>query len=293
MASTGTVDGDYLPALETIMARLEGRPEKLMGYKMKNESQIPDLETYFPPADLLQQRVILVTGASDGIGRAAAMSYAQHGATVILLGRTKRKLEKLYDEIIAAGAPRPAIVQMDLARAQGEHFQALVDGIAEEHGRLDGLLHNAGILGDMTPIEHYDIATWQRVLHINLTAPFVLTRTLMPLLKASPDASVVFISSGVGRKGRAYWGAYAVSKFGIEGLAEVLAEETEARENLRVNTLNPGAVRTQMRYLAMPGEDRDRLRRPEEIMAPYLFLMGPDSRGVHGQRIDCQPKPKD
>lgn len=256
---------------------------------MKNTSEIIDFEKYMPADDLLKGRVILVTGAGDGIGRAAAMSYARHGATVVLLGRTMKKLEKLYDDILAAGWPRPSIVQMDLAKAQGEHYQALIDGLSEEFGRLDGLLHNAGILGDMTPIEHYDIATWQRVLHINLTAVFVLTRSLMPLLKASPDASVVMVSSGVGRQGRAYWGAYAVSKFGIEGLTQVLADETESRDNLRVNCLNPGATRTQMRYMARPGEDRDSLKRPEDIMGPYLFLMGPDSRGVHGQSIDCQP----
>jgi len=256
---------------------------------MKNTKQLIDFNNYQPANDLLAGRVILVTGAGDGIGRAAAMSYARHGATVVLLGRTVKKLEKLYDEILAAGSPRPSIVQMDLAKAQGEHYQALIDGLTEEFGRLDGLLHNAGILGDMTPIEHYDITTWQRVLHVNLTAVFVLTRSMMPLLKASADASVVMVSSGVGRRGRAYWGAYAVSKFGIEGLTQVLADETESNDNLRVNCLNPGATRTQMRYMVRPGEDRDKLKRPEEIMAPYLFLMGPDSRGVHGQSIDCQP----
>ncbi len=256
---------------------------------MKNTKEIPDLNNYYPPESLLSGRVILVTGAGDGIGRAAAMSYARHGATVVLLGRTVKKLEKLYDEILAADGPRPSIVQMDLAKAQGEHYQGLIDGLTDEFGRLDGLLHNAGILGDMTPIEHYDISTWQRVLHVNLTSVFILTRSMMPLLKASPDASIVTVSSGVGRRGRAYWGAYAVSKFGIEGLTQVLADEAESRENLRVNCLNPGATRTQMRYLARPGEDRDKLKRPDEIMAPYLFLMGPDSRGVHGQSIDCQP----
>jgi NAD(P)-dependent dehydrogenase (short-subunit alcohol dehydrogenase family) len=257
---------------------------------MKNTKELPDFDTYQPSPDLLKGRVILVTGAGDGIGRAASLAFARHGATVLLLSRSQKKLERLYDEIVEAGHPRPSIVQMDLNKAQGEHYQALIDGITEAHGRLDGLLHNAAILGDLTPIDHYDISTWQRVLHVNLTSVFVLTRCLLPLLKASSDASVVMTSSGVGRRGRAYWGAYAVSKFGIEGLAQVLADETESRDTLRVNVLNPGATRTELRYRAMPGENRDLLKRPEDIMAPYLFLMGPDSRGVHGQSIDCQPR---
>lgn len=257
---------------------------------MKDEMKLPDLKEYKPRKDLLTGRVILVTGAGDGIGRAAALGYAAHGATVLLLGRTQKKLEQVYDDILAAGGARPSIVQMDFTQAQGEHYQALIDGISEEHGRLDGLLNNAAILGDMTPIEHYDIATWQRVIHVNLTSVFILTRCMLPLLKASEDASVIMTSSGVGRQGRAYWGAYAISKFGIEGLTQVLADETGDRDNLRVNCLNPGATRTQLRYRAMPGEDQDTLPRPEDILAPYLFLMGPDSRGVHGRSIDCQPK---
>lgn len=256
---------------------------------MNENTQLAVLKDYRPADDLLKDRVVLVTGAGDGIGRAASLAYAAHGATVLLLGRTQKKLEQVYDEIVAAGGARPSIVQMDFHKAQGEHYQALIDGIAEEHGRLDGLLNNAAILGDMTPIEHYDIATWQRVMHVNLTSVFVLTRCLLPLLKASEDASIIMTSSGVGRRGRAYWGAYAVSKFGIEGLTQVLADETANRDDLRVNCLNPGATRTQLRSRAMPGEDRDKLLRPEDIMAPYLYLMGPDSRGVHGRSIDCQP----
>ncbi len=256
---------------------------------MTNTMQIPDFDTYKPKTDCLTGRVILVTGAGDGIGRAAALAYASHGATVLLLGRTQKKLEQVYDEILSAGGARPSIIQMDFTKAQGEHYQALIDGIGEEHGRLDGLLNNAAILGDLTPIEHYDIATWQQVIHVNLTSVFILTRCMLPLLRASQDASVIMTSSGVGRQGRAYWGAYAVSKFGVEGLTQVLADETGNRENLRVNCLNPGATRTQLRYRAMPGEDQDSLRRPTDILGPYLYLMGPDSRGVHGQSIDCQP----
>jgi NAD(P)-dependent dehydrogenase (short-subunit alcohol dehydrogenase family) len=246
-----------------------------------------DPRTYQPPANLLENRVILVTGAGSGIGRAAARSFADHGATVILLGRTVSKLESLYDEIIDSGAPTPAISVMNLAKAQGPDYFQLAEQIETEYGRLDGLLHNAGILGHRTPLEQYEVATWTEVMHINLTAPFVLTQVLLPLLKKSPDASCVFTSSGVGRKGRAYWGAYAVSKFGTEGLAQVLADET-ASTTLRVNCINPGATRTAMRHAAYPGEDPESLPMPEEILASYLYLFGPDSHGISGQSLDAQ-----
>jgi NAD(P)-dependent dehydrogenase (short-subunit alcohol dehydrogenase family) len=243
---------------------------------------------YVAPAGLLRDRVILVTGAGGGIGRAAASSFAAHGATVVLLGRATRKLESLHAQITRAGHPEPAIVVLDLAKAQGPAYFDLAAQIGERYGRLDGLLHNAAILGDRTPIEQYDVGTWHQVLHVNLTAAFVLTQVLMPQLRASPDASVLFTSSGVGRRGKAYWGAYAVSKFGVEGLSQVLAEETSGTTHIRVNCINPGGTRTAMRRLAYPGEAPDARPKPEAIMAPYLYLMGPDSRGITGQSLDCQ-----
>lgn len=247
-----------------------------------------DPRKYAARPDLLRGHIILVTGAGDGIGRAAALAFAQHGATVILLGRTRGKLEKLHDEIVAAGHAQPAIAVVDLAKAQGPVYFELRDQIQQQFGRLDGLLHNAGILGDRAPIEHYDIGTWHQVMHVNLTAPFVLTQLLMPLLRLAENASVVFTSSGVGRRGRAYWGAYAVSKFGIEGLAQVLAEETRDATRIRVNCINPGATRTAMRLKAYPGEDPRRLPQADTLMPVYLYLMGPDSLGITGQSLDCQ-----
>jgi len=247
-----------------------------------------DLAGYSPAPDLLKDRVVLVTGAGDGIGRAVSLSYARHGATVVLLGRTVSKLESLHDEILAAGGPPPGIAPMDLAKALAPEYLALKDSLESEYGCLHGLLHNAGILGDRSPLEQYDIGVWHEVLHINLTAPFVLTQVLFPLLAASGDASVIFTSSGVGRRGRAFWGAYAVSKFGIEGLSQVLADETENGGKIRANCINPGATRTAMRRQAYPAEDPRTLAAPEDILGPYLYLMGPDSRGVTGQSIDCQ-----
>jgi NAD(P)-dependent dehydrogenase (short-subunit alcohol dehydrogenase family) len=246
-----------------------------------------DPKNYTPRTDLLTDRVILVTGAGAGIGRALAKSFAAHGATVGLLGRTLKKLETVYDEIVAEGYPRPSIAPLDLAKAGGPEFFQLADSIRDEFGRLDGIVHNAGILGHLSPIEHYDIKTWTEVMHINLTVPFALTQTLLPLLKAANDASVIFTSSGVGRKGRAYWGAYAVSKFGTEGLSQVLADELEGNA-VRVNCINPGRTRTAMRAAAYPAEDPETLPAPEEIVMAYLYLMGPDSIGVTGQSLDAQ-----
>lgn len=244
---------------------------------------------YQPAADLLEGRILLVTGAGDGIGRAAALAFAGHGATVILLGRTIAKLEKVYDEIEAAGGPQPAIFPLNFEGATLKDYHDMAETLDKEFGRLDGILHNAGILGRITPFEQYNPELWEQVMQVNINGPIWMTQALLPLLKSSPDASVVFTSSSVGRRGRAYWGAYAVSKFATEGFVEVLADEVEHLGTLRVNSLNPGATRTAMRKTAYPGEDERTLRGPEEIMPTYLWLMGPDSRGHNGEKFDAQP----
>jgi NAD(P)-dependent dehydrogenase (short-subunit alcohol dehydrogenase family) len=249
---------------------------------------VTPITQYQPAAGLLAGRIILVTGAGAGIGRALAKAAANLGATVVLLGRTVSRLESLYDEICAAGSPTPAIFPLNLERATGEDYDRLSGAIETQWGRLDGLVQNAGLLGSRTPIGHHDVAEWQRVLHVNLTAPFILCRCLLPLLLKSEDASIVFASSGVGRRGKAYWGAYAVSKFAIEGLNQVLADELGNKPNIRVNALNPGPTRTAMRAAAYPAEDPGRLKTPEEILGAYLYLLGPDSRGVTGQTFDAQ-----
>ncbi|WP_445001319.1 YciK family oxidoreductase [Halomonas mongoliensis] len=244
---------------------------------------------YQAPGDLLKERIILVTGAGDGIGRAAALTFARHGATVILLGRTIAKLEKVYDEIEAAGGPQPAIFPLNFEGAVLKDYHDMAETLDKEFGRLDGILHNAGLLGRITPFEQYNPELWDQVMQVNINGPIWMTQALLPLLKSAEDASVVFTSSGVGRKGRAYWGAYAVSKFATEGFVEVLADELEHLGNVRVNSLNPGATRTQMRKQAYPGELAESLRTPEEIMPTYLWLMGPDSRGHNGEKFDAQP----
>ncbi len=247
------------------------------------------MHDYRAPADLLVDRIILVTGAGSGIGRAAALTYAQYGATVILSGRTIKKLEEVYDDIEALGGAQPAIFPVNLEGAVAKDYEDLAQAIETEFGRLDGLLHNASILGHRTPIEHYDADTWNKVLQVNLTAGFLLTRGLMPVMRQAKDASIVFTSSSVGRRGKAYWGAYAVSKFGTEGLMQVLADElTDGEYTIRVNSINPGATRTGMRAMAYPAEDPETLPRPEDIMNLYLYLMGSDSKEITGQMFNAQ-----
>ncbi|BES70899.1 YciK family oxidoreductase [Marinobacter nanhaiticus D15-8W] len=244
---------------------------------------------YQAPSDLLKDRIILVTGAGDGIGRCAAKTYAAHGATVILLGRTLSKLESVYDEIEAAGHPQPAIVPMNLEGAAVKDYEEMAMTIEESFGRVDGVLHNAALLGQRTPIELYDPETWDQLMRVNVTAPFLLCRALIPAMRNSEDASIIFMSSSVGRKAKAYWGAYAVSKFALEGLSQLLADELDdERHNIRVNSLNPGATRTNMRAHAYPAENPVNNPTPAEIMPAFLYLMGRDSHGVTGQQINAQ-----
>ena len=246
------------------------------------------MRDYQAPADLLKDRAILVTGAGAGIGKAAALTFAEHGATVALLGRSEAKLEQVYDLITRAGQAEPALIPFDLGAAAPAQFDQLAALLETEFGRLDGLLHNAAWLGTLSPIEHYDPETWYRVFQTNLHAPFLLTQSCLSLLKQAPDASVIFTSDQVGRSGKAYWGAYGASKFAIEGLMQMLSEELTVNTSVRVNSIDPGAVRTRMRTLAYPAENPNQLPEPETIMASYLYLMGPDSRDITGQALNAQ-----
>lgn len=248
------------------------------------------IRNFTPQPDCLKGKNILVTGAGDGIGKAAAIAYAKQGATVLLLGKTASKLEAVYDEIEAAGGAEPAMLPLNLEIASFPELQEIAILIEREVGHLDGILHNAGVLGVLTPLEMYDPIIFEQVMKVNFTATFMLTQALFPLLKAAPTASVVFTGSGVGSQPRAFWGAYALSKQAIEGMSSIFTQETQKTTALRFNVINPGATRTQMRAAAYPSENPSTLLPPEDLMNAYIALMCDEMAGVKGQVIDLQPK---
>ena len=246
------------------------------------------MKDYLPRTDLLAGRVILVTGASSGLGRAASLAYARHGATVALLARNADKLEAVYDEIVAAGSPEPAMFPYDLAAADDRSLETLAGTIAHHLKRLDGILHSAHQFYSLTPLDLQTLEQWQALMRVNLIAPFALTRACLPLLKAAPDASVVFTGETHGHHPSAYWGGYAVAKSGLETLTRVWSDELDSDKTLRMNTLIPGLVATSLRSRTHPGLSPESLPSVEDMMPWYLYLMGEDSRAVRGQIIECQ-----
>ncbi|MEP0357132.1 MAG: YciK family oxidoreductase [Paraglaciecola sp.] len=247
------------------------------------------MHTYQATDNYLKNKTILVTGAGDGIGKEAALQYGKYGATVILLGKTVAKLESVYDEIIALGGPEPAIVPLDLKGATSQHYRDMANTIGDQFGCLDGLLHNASLLGHLGPFTQISENDWQNVFQVNLTSQFLMTQALIPILKKAPNASVIFTTSSVGITGRAYWGPYAISKFATQGMMQVLADEYD-NSSIRFNSLNPGATRTLMRSKAYPAENPESLKTPAEIMPLYLYLMGNESSEENGQTFHAQPK---
>lgn len=242
---------------------------------------------YQPQRDLLRNHIILVTGASDGIGKEAALTYAGYGARVILLGRNEQKLRLVADQITENGGQTASLHLLDLATCTPDDCQHIAENIAAQYSRLDGVLHNAGLLGDVCPMNQQKPDVWNEVMQVNVNATFYMTQALLPLLLKAENGSLVFTSSSVGRQGRANWGAYAASKFATEGMMQVLAEEYQNR--LRVNCINPGGTRTGMRASAFPSEDPQKLKTPADIMPLYLWLMGDDSRRKTGMTFDAQP----
>jgi NAD(P)-dependent dehydrogenase (short-subunit alcohol dehydrogenase family) len=246
-----------------------------------------NMRDYSASSNLLRERVILITGAGSGIGRAVARACAVHGATVVLLGPVQRELEEVYDQIEAAGGPTPALFVMNLDKAEETEFEGLAITLGQEFQRLDGLLHNAAILPFLSRFDDLELQAWEQVMRVNLTAPYLLTRACLPLLRASPDASLLFTSDSVGRKGKAYWNAYGVAKFGIEGMMQIMADELE-NSAIRVNSIDPGPVRTNLRAKVYPGMDPGSWPEPETVTGAYLYLLGPDSKGVSGQALSAQ-----
>ncbi len=244
---------------------------------------------YPVPAHALKDKVILITGAGDGIGRQAAITYAEYGATLVLLGRTKSKLEQTAEEIEQAGYIKPMLCTVDLQEATRRDYHNVARKIEEEYNRLDGLLHNAGQLGSIEPFEEIAEAVFDELMQVNVKAQVMLTQALLPLLHNSDNGRIIFTSSTVGHIGRALWGGYAISKFATEGMMLVLADELK-QSRIRVNAINPGATRTSMRAKARPEEDPETLKTPLEIMPLYLYLMSEQSDAINGQCLDAQPR---
>ena len=236
----------------------------------------------------LNDSTILITGAGNGIGRAVSKACAAAGATVILLDKQLPALESLYDEIVASGAPEPALYPMDLAGATVENYELMAQQFAENFDSLEGVIHNAAALPYLSRIDDYDISTWFEVMQVNLNAAFILTQSLLPLLRKAKQASIVFSADKVGQQPKAYWGAYATAKAGQIALMQTLADELEGSSNIRANAVNPGATHTALRHNVYPGEDTALLKQPEALAPLYLWLLGNESREINGEVIDFE-----
>lgn len=245
------------------------------------------MNNYQAPHQHLQDRVILVTGAGQGIGRTAALAFAAQGATVILVGRKQSKLEEAYDEIVAAKLPEPVIFPLDLTKAGEAEFKAMAEGIHQQLGRLDGILHNAARFDNLSPLEIQNAEQMTGMYKVNVLAPFLITKYCLPLLKRAPDASVLFTSTTAAHHPVAFWGAHAISKSAAETMAAIWAEEMSTFPNVRINTVIPGPVQAPQRRKSHPGEITENLPDAASIMPLYLYLMGHDSAGVTGQVFEA------
>jgi NAD(P)-dependent dehydrogenase (short-subunit alcohol dehydrogenase family) len=249
-----------------------------------------DFLNYTPNKKLLENRTIVITGASGGIGKTMALACAAAGATVVLLGRTMAKLESVYDAIEQCGGPQPAIFPINFESATAQDYAQLKNALNEEFGKIDGLLHSAVTTGTCTPISQHSIDEWLTLMHVNVTAPFMLTQCLLPLLQQSNDASVIFTGTDVGYQGKAYWGGYAASKAAQENLMQSLADEFCDSTKLRFNSINPGPTRTALRVNLYPAENPNSVPSAESHIAQYLYLLGPASQGVSGQQFKIELK---
>ncbi len=241
-----------------------------------------------PVIDSLRERVVLVTGATGGLGAPLARACAAQGAVVVLHARVVRKIEALYDEIVAAGHPEPIILPLDLAKASADDFGNVASALQGQLGRLDGIVHTAALLGSLGPMEHQSFDSWLSLLRVNVAAPMGLTRALMPLLDASPDASVVLTLDDRGEAPRAYWGGYAVTKAAVSALARELADEWENRDHLRINAVVPGPIHSPLRGRTHPGEDKSALPAPDALVPLYLHLLAGQAKADSGRLFDAQ-----
>jgi NAD(P)-dependent dehydrogenase (short-subunit alcohol dehydrogenase family) len=246
-----------------------------------------DWQSYQADSNDFNEKVFLVTGAADGIGKAVTIALAEQGATVLMLDKKARHLEKLFDQILERGFTEPVILPVDLMQANPESTTTLAQAIHDDIGRLDGILHNAAELGSPSPLDQYDIEYWNSVMHTNLQAPYFLTRALLPMLKQDFNTQVLFTSADVGRKASAYWGAYSIAYAGLEAQMEIWAQELEKISNVKVNSIDPGPVRTSFRRRSHPGESQEALATPQSITPAYLKLLS-GRHEFHGARLSVK-----
>lgn len=246
-----------------------------------------DWRSYTPEKNQFSDKIILVTGAAAGIGRAVTLALAEQGATVLMLDKKARHLEKLFDQVVERGWAEPVILPIDLMEVTPETATTLAQSVYDDIGKLDGILHNAAELGSPSPMDQYDMDYWNQVLHTNLQAPYLLTRALLPVLKQDYSTNVLFTSADVGRQAAAYWGAYSIAYAGLEAQMKIWAEELENVSNVKVNSIDPGPVRTTLRRRSHPGESQQSLVTPADIAPAYLKLFGSE-HGHHGDRLSIQ-----
>lgn len=250
-----------------------------------------NLLAYVPSEGSLQGRVILVTGAAAGMGRAIAKACAQFGATVVMLDKEVRRAEETYDEIVNAGYPEPAIYPLDMQGATVKDYEDLANNLREQLGRLDGVVLNAAWLSAFTPIKYYEAELWSKMIMVNLHANFLLTRAVLPLLEEAGDASIVFAAH---ESNKAYFGAFGVAKAGMDAYCDILAAEYDDPQHfIRVNAVDTGPIRTSMRTLNYPGENPDTMARPEALVGPFLFFLGPDAGKRTGEHLKVERQPAD
>lgn len=241
---------------------------------------------YEAPADLLAGRVVLVTGAGQGLGRAVALACARHGATVALLGRKQEKLEKTYDAIAGAGGAEPAMLPLDLATAGAPEFEQLAHLVRRSLGGLHGIAHCASHFVPLGPLSNQTLDQWLTLLRVNLAAPFALTKACLPMLSAAPESSVIFTSETHAAHPRAYWGGFAVAKSGLATLAAIWADELEHAGRPRMNVIIPGPMATPQRMQSHPGEEHGKLRTPESAARAFLFLLGREGTDFNGDIVE-------
>ena len=227
---------------------------------------------------MMEGKTILITGANRGIGKSLAKNFSNIGANIILLGKNEDSLNEVYDEIISCTKTKPLIIESDLNLLDLDGAHQIKKAIVNQYGVLDGLIYNAAKLGKMTSIEDYEDSLWEEIINTNLNSSFLIYKELIPILKAAPSGRIIFTSSGVAEVGKAYWGAYSVSKFAVKGLAEIIRDELDSTSNIKVFNYDPGATKTSMRASAYPGEDPNNLKDPDKLFGDYLWFFSEESQ---------------